>query len=95
MIPKYWLWLGMFGQLMFFTRFIIQWVISEKKKESVIPVSFWYFSLFGSVILLAYSIYRKDPVFIAGMSAGLVIYSRNLILISRKRGSISAPEPGN
>jgi len=87
MISSGWLVLGMVGQLMFFARFVVQWIVSEKKKESVVPVSFWYFSLVGALILLAYSIYRRDPVFIAGMTVGLFIYSRNLVLIFRKRAA--------
>lgn len=79
-----WLWLGLFSQAMFFARFLIQWIVSEAKKMSVIPVSFWYLSILGSIGLLTYSIYRKDPVFIIGQSLGIIIYTRNLSL-HRKR----------
>jgi len=82
-----WLTLGFLGQFLFFLRFFFQWVISERKKESVIPVCFWYFSIFGGALLLSYAIYRKDPVFIAGQSLGVFVYARNLCLIYRKRES--------
>lgn len=81
----FWLLLGFFGQSLFFMRFLLQWLASEKKKKSVIPVSFWYFSLGGAVVLLIYAIYRKDPVFILGQSLGFLIYTRNLILIARHK----------
>ena len=84
MISKFWLVIGLGGQLLFAMRFLIQWIASEKRKKSVIPVSFWYFSLGGSLILLAYAIYSKDPIFILGQSLGFFIYLRNLILIYRK-----------
>jgi lipid-A-disaccharide synthase-like uncharacterized protein len=84
MISKFWLILGLGGQLLFAMRFLIQWIASEKRKKSVIPVSFWYFSIGGSLILLSYAIYRKDPIFILGQSLGFFIYLRNLILIYRK-----------
>ena len=79
-----WIILGLFAQFLFFMRFLVQWIVSEKKKQSTIPVSFWYFSIAGSVLLLIYSIYRKDIVFILGQSVGSFIYMRNLILIYRK-----------
>ena len=84
MINKIWLAIGFFGQFMFFMRFLVQWVVSEKRKESVVPISFWYFSLLGGLILLSYAIYRKDPVFILGQAGGAFIYLRNLMLIYRK-----------
>lgn len=78
-----WLVFGLFGQLMFSMRFIIQWLVSEKKKQSIIPIQFWYFSLIGSLTLLIYAIHQKDAVFILGQSLGSFIYIRNLILIYR------------
>ena len=92
-IPPFWLIVGFLGQLLFSMRFLLQWVQSERAKKSVIPVAFWYFSLGGSVVLLAYAIHRQDPVFILGQAAGLVIYLRNLFLISRERraGDSAAP----
>ena len=81
---RVWLIIGFLGQIMFFMRFLIQWFVSEKKRKSVIPISFWYFSIIGGVLLLGYSIFRKDPVFMLGQSMGVVIYSRNLYLIRKK-----------
>lgn len=81
----WWIVIGFGGQFLFFMRFLVQWVASERRKESVIPVTFWYFSLGGSAILLSYAIHRMDPVFIAGQSMGSLIYIRNLVLIRRQR----------
>lgn len=81
----FWLVLGFTAQAMFTMRFLVQWIASERRKESVVPVSFWYFSIVGSLMLLTYAIYRKDPVFILGQSAGSIVYFRNLYLISMKR----------
>ena len=66
----FWLLFGFIGQAMFTMRFIVQWIASEKKKESVIPVSFWYFSLAGGLIVLFYAIHRMDPVFILAYLPG-------------------------
>jgi len=82
-----WLGLGFLGQFLFFLRFFFQWLISERKRESVIPVCFWYFSIFGGALLLSYAIYRRDPVFIAGQSLGVFVYARNLYFIYNKRES--------
>ena len=79
-----WLVLGLCAQTLFFLRFFVQWVVSEKKRESTIPVSFWYLSIAGSLLLLAYSIHRQDPVFTLGHSMGSLVYVRNLILIRKK-----------
>lgn len=84
-----WLGIGLIGQGIFSARFLVQWLVSEKVKRSVIPVAFWYLSLFGGFTLLAYSIYKKDPVFILGQSTGVFIYTRNLLLIHRERLSRS------
>ena len=78
---------GFAGQALFSARFIVQWVASEAKKQSVIPLAFWYFSLAGGVFLLIYAILRHDPVFILGQAAGLVVYVRNLVLIFRQRAA--------
>jgi lipid-A-disaccharide synthase-like uncharacterized protein len=80
-----WLAIGLLGQGIFSARFIVQWLVSEKEKRSIIPVAFWYLSLLGGLTLLAYSIYKRDPVFILGQSTGVFIYSRNLFLIQRER----------
>ena len=87
MEPHYWLYLGFAGQLLFGLRFVVQWVASERKGESIIPVYFWYLSLVGSMILLAYAIFRRDPVFILGQCTGFIVYTRNLMLIYRKRAA--------
>lgn len=90
-----WLIVGLLGQLLFSMRFLVQWIASEKHKKSIIPISFWYFSIGGSFLLLAYAIKRQDPVFILGQSMGFVIYIRNLVLIDReKRGLAISNEPG-
>ncbi|MDD2998418.1 MAG: hypothetical protein EOM80_06560 [Erysipelotrichia bacterium] len=90
-----WLIVGLLGQLLFSLRFFVQWLASEKEKRSVVPVSFWYFSIGGSFLLLAYAIKRQDPVFILGQSMGFVIYIRNLVLIDReKRDAVILQEPG-
>ncbi|AXQ47942.1 lipid-A-disaccharide synthase N-terminal domain-containing protein [Pseudomonas vlassakiae] len=80
-----WLIVGFAGQVVFTGRFVLQWLYSEFKKRSVIPVGFWYLSMLGSALLLVYAIYREDPVFIIGQSFGLVVYLRNLQLIARHR----------
>ena len=77
----WWLLLGLLGQGLFMMRFVIQWLHSERQRRSVVPQSFWYFSIVGGVTLLVYSIYRKDPVFILGQVLGIGIYLRNLALI--------------
>lgn len=81
---NFWIIVGLFAQVLFFLRFLVQWIASEQKGESVIPLTFWYLSLGGSIMLLAYSIWRGDPVFIIGQSMGSIIYVRNLFLIHRK-----------
>ncbi|QCY12931.1 lipid-A-disaccharide synthase N-terminal domain-containing protein [Pseudomonas sp. MPC6] len=80
-----WLAIGFAGQLAFTGRFVLQWLYSEYKKRSMIPVGFWYLSIVGSALLLAYAIYREDPVFIVGQSFGFIVYLRNLQLIAKHR----------
>lgn len=77
--------IGFVGQGLFASRFIVQWIYSEKKGESSIPIIFWYLSIFGGIGLLIYAIFRKDPVIITGQSVGILIYLRNLILIYKKK----------
>jgi lipid-A-disaccharide synthase-like uncharacterized protein len=84
-MSKIWLGLGFFAQLMFSARFLVQWLASERAGKSIMPLLFWYLSIAGSVLLLAYSIHRKDPVFILGQSMGIFIYTRNLYLIRREK----------
>ena len=81
----YWLLFGFAAQACFFARFFIQWLLSERRGKSYIPIAFWYFSLAGGVMLFVYAVYRWDPVFMAGQGAGVFIYVRNLVLIYRRR----------
>ncbi len=80
-----WVVFGLVAQIMFTGRFLVQWLASERQRRSVVPASFWYLSMIGGVMLLAYALYRQDPVFILGQLFGVVIYSRNLWLIHRER----------
>ena len=77
--------IGFVGQGLFASRFIVQWIYSEKKGISSIPIVFWYLSIFGGIGLLTYAIFRKDPGIILGQLFGILIYTRNLILIYRKQ----------
>ena len=85
MSNTFWLILGFTAQALFSARFIIQWLASEKAKRSVMPVMFWYLSIGGSMLLLLFAIYRRDPVFILGQSAGILVYSRNLYFIHAEK----------
>ena len=80
-----WLIIGFSAQLMFSARFLVQWIASERARKSVVPIAFWFLSVAGGGLLLSYAIWRKDPVFILGQSAGFIIYSRNLHLIFKER----------
>jgi len=82
----WWVILGFVAQLMFTGRFLIQWIESEREGKSVIPIAFWFFSIAGGLLLLAYALYRRDPVFIAGQAFGVFVYVRNLYLVLRERG---------
>ena len=82
---NFWLVFGLAGQSAFASRFLVQWICSEKRKESYIPISFWYLSLSGGIMLLIYAIARKDPVFIIGQSSGIIVYIRNLVLVYKKK----------
>ncbi|QHW31395.1 hypothetical protein GZH47_11440 [Paenibacillus rhizovicinus] len=75
-----WIVFGFIGQIMFTMRFITQWLASEKAKRTVVPLSFWVYSILGSVVLSIYAIYRKDPVFILGQLPSVFIYLRNIAL---------------
>ena len=85
MTNLYWLIIGFLGQTLFSMRFLVQWWASERERRSVIPLAFWFFSIAGGITLLSYAIYRQDPVFIVGQSAGVIIYMRNLYFIYRER----------
>ncbi len=84
-----WVVLGLAAQLCFTMRFLVQWIASERAGRSVIPVAFWLFSVCGSVLLLIYALYRRDPVFILGQSFGMIVYLRNLHFIRRERKGIA------
>lgn len=75
---------GFVGQALFSARFFVQWLVSEHRRESVIPLAFWYFSVLGGVTLLTYAVLRHDPVFVVGQAGGLVVYVRNLMLLRRE-----------
>ena len=79
-----WIVLGLLGQGVFSARFLVQWIESERAGRSVVPDSFWWLSIAGSMMLLVYAIWRRDPVFVLGQSAGFVIYARNLALRRRE-----------
>lgn len=89
-----WTVIGFLGQVTFGGRFILQWIVSEYKKKSHVPTAFWFLSLAGSLILLVYSIHRREPVFILGFSINMLIYVRNLHLIFKhaKTGEITSIE---
>lgn len=87
-----WIVLGFVAQACFTMRFVVQWLASEKARRSVMPVAFWFFSLFGGALLLIYAIQRKDPVFIAGQGLGLIVYIRNLWLIANEKKRLTAGE---
>lgn len=86
--------LGLPAQAMFAGRFFIQWIHSERHGKSIVPVAFWYLSLFGSVGLLIYGIIRGEPILILGHAPNAIIYIRNLMLISKERKTAEpAPAP--
>jgi lipid-A-disaccharide synthase-like uncharacterized protein len=78
-----WMVLGFFAQGLFAARFVVQWIKSERARRSIIPTSFWYFSIAGSLLLLVYAIHKRDAVFILGQAAGTIVYTRNVYLIRR------------
>jgi len=84
-IPSIWLAIGFLGQICFTSRFLVQWIASEKARRSVVPHVFWYLSILGGLILLAYAIHRRDPVFIVGQATGLFIYVRNAYFVRLER----------
>jgi lipid-A-disaccharide synthase-like uncharacterized protein len=86
-----WILAGFAGQALFTSRFVVQWVASERVQRSVVPHLFWYLSMAGGTLLLGYAIHRRDPVFIAGQATGLLVYGRNLWLICRAKRGIEPP----
>jgi lipid-A-disaccharide synthase-like uncharacterized protein len=83
-----WLGVGLIGQALFFMRFLVQWIASERSRRSVVPRAFWYFSILGGMTLLAYAVHQRDIVFIIGQATGLFIYTRNIYL-SRPQARLS------
>jgi lipid-A-disaccharide synthase-like uncharacterized protein len=92
-----WLAVGFLAQLMFSMRFIVQWIASERARRSIVPETFWYFSMVGGAMLFAYAIYRLDPVFMLGQGMGLLIYARNIYFIRthHKDAALAAAEGGS
>jgi lipid-A-disaccharide synthase-like uncharacterized protein len=88
---------GVFAQGMFAARFLIQWLASERAGHSIMPVGFWFLSLFGGAVLFVYALWRRDPVFILGQGTGLFVYSRNIYMIWRDWKKENRPlfRPGN
>ena len=80
-----WVALGVLGQAVFFTRFLVQWIASERQKRSVIPLSFWWISIAGSALVLLYGIQVREPIILLGQSCGMFIYIRNLVMIRAER----------
>jgi len=89
--PTLWLVIGFAGQALFSARFIVQWIASERKRRSIVPVAFWFLSLAGGSILFFYAFLRRDPVIMVGQASGLIVYIRNLWLIYRHRETDAIP----
>jgi lipid-A-disaccharide synthase-like uncharacterized protein len=86
----WWLLVGIVAQALFTMRFLLQWIASERAGHSVIPVTFWFFSIAGGMLLLVYALYRKDAVFIGGQAFGVFVYLRNLYFVLRDRKAAPA-----
>ena len=86
-IPPTWLALGFLGQALFASRFVVQWVASERRRASVVPDVFWWLSIGGGVCLLGYALLRRDAVIVVGQLAGLFVYTRNVALARRRPGA--------
>ena len=87
-----WIVIGLTGQCLFMARFIVQWIYSEKHGKSIIPVSFWYLSLAGGLIVLAYGLHKLDPIIILGQLPGTIVYMRNLVLLKNNKAQYSVAE---
>ena len=91
--PRLWVAIGFFGQALFMSRMLVQWVVAERRGDAVVPVAFWWLSLAGGLITLAYAIYNRDPVITMAQSLGSFVYMRNLVLIRRsRRTAVMNPE---
>lgn len=83
-----WVAVGFVGQLLFFSRFLVQWIQTEREKRVVVPIAFWYFSIGGGLVLFAYAAFHlKDPVFSLGQALGLLVYARNLYFELKERAA--------
>ena len=89
-----WIAIGLAGQAAFFSRFLVQWIASERAGASVVPRSFWYLSLVGSLVLLVYSVHRREPILALGYVPNAVVYLRNLALLRRRGGRANAVREG-
>jgi lipid-A-disaccharide synthase-like uncharacterized protein len=86
----HWIAIGLAGQAAFFSRFLVQWIASERAGASVVPRAFWHLSLVGSLVLLVYSIHRREPILALGYVPNAVVYLRNLALLRRNGAAASA-----
>lgn len=84
-----WKEVGWLGNAVFFSRFLVQWYVTEKKKQVVVPQAFWWLSLVGSVTLLAYSLHQQDSVFIFAYAFTWIPYIRNLVIHRRTKAALS------
>jgi lipid-A-disaccharide synthase-like uncharacterized protein len=89
----WWVLVGFIAQGLFTMRFAVQWIASERAGRSVVPLAFWWFSISGGILLLAYALYRRDPVFIAGQAFGVFVYLRNVALVLRERRGAQPAKP--
>ena len=89
-----WIAIGLAGQAAFFSRFLVQWIASERAGESVVPRSFWHLSLVGSLVLLVYSVHRREPILALGYVPNAVVYLRNLALLRKSGGHANAAREG-
>ncbi len=80
-----WIVFGLLGNVCFFSRFLVQWIASERARRSLIPLAFWHLSVVGSLILLIYAVHRRDPIFTLAYLPNSLVYVRNLMLIRRER----------
>lgn len=89
----FWIVFGGVAQAMFFARFLVQWVASERAGRSYIPVAFWYLSLVGAGMMLVYAVHREEPIFLLGQGVGWFVYARNLVLLRREGASATPSSP--
>jgi len=89
----FWFLFGVGAQAAFASRFLVQWLASEKRGRSYVPISFWYISLIGGIMLLTYSVWVQNPIFMLGQATGCFVYIRNLMLLRREKTQLSAPHP--